>query len=84
MGPAPSVTEFVIVPSSSQEILLLLQLPASPITLPPGIYNNYCILKIYIYYSMGGNVIWRDISRVGVSYFHKLKASENIAHKWNI
>ena len=33
---------------------------------------------------MGGSVIWRDIPRVGVSYFHEPKASENIAHEWNI
>ena len=37
-----------------------------------------------IHYSMAGRVIWRDILRVGASYFHELQPIENIFHKWNI
>ena len=40
--------------------------------------------QIFIYYSMAWSAIWQDIAQVGVSYFHKPKASENIAHERNV
>ena len=30
------------------------------------------------------SAIWQDIVQVGVSYFHKPEASENIAHECNV
>ena len=33
---------------------------------------------------MAWSAIWQDIARVGVSYFHESKVSENIAHECNV
>ena len=30
------------------------------------------------------SAIWQDIARVGVSYIHEPKASENIFHEYNV